>query len=176
MKKQSKISSTLAIVALITFISADPVIATDVPTAAGSRTTQNNNATKPQNEGTMRGGYSILGSKFIGMKIENSEGENLGEVKDIMLDSKGRVRYVAVSYGGFMGMGDTMYAVPMEAFTFKRDKDMFYDDVKLILNVSKDQLKEDKGFDGKNWPDLEDDAYRKQLDKQYKVNRSMFNT
>ncbi len=117
----------------------------------------------------MKGGFSILGSKFIGMEIENPQGDNLGEVKDIMLDSTGRVRYAAVSYGGFMGMGDKMFAVPMEAFTFKRDKDMFYDDVKLILNVSQDQLKNDKGFDNKNWPNLDDDTYRKKLDTQYNV-------
>lgn len=50
-----------------------------------------------------------------------------------MIDSTGKVRYAAVSYGGFMGMGDKMYAVPMYAFTFKRVKDMFFDDVKLML-------------------------------------------
>ncbi len=176
MKKQSKMYSALSIVALTAFMFASPVFATDAQTPVSSKTLQNNNATMDSKQGTMKGGYAILGSKFIGMEIENAQGENLGEVKDIMLDSKGRVRYAAVSYGGFMGMGDKMYAVPMEAFTFKRDKDMFYDDVKLILNVSEDQLKEDKGFDGKNWPNLEDDAYRKKLDTQYKVNRSLFNT
>ena len=171
MRKQSKLYSALAIVALTAVMSTGPVFTTNVQ--AMDKTKMNNSGM--MHEGTMKGGYSILGSKFIGMDIENPQGENLGEVKDIMLDSNGRVRYAAVSYGGFMGMGDKMYAVPMEAFTFKRDKDMFFDDVKLILNVSKDQLKNDQGFDGKNWPNLDDDTYRKQLDTQYNVNRSTMN-
>jgi len=125
--------------------------------------------------GTMNGGYSILGSKFIGMDIENPKSDNLGEVKDIIIDSTGRVRYAVVFYGGFMGMGDKMYAVPMDAFTFKRDKDMFFDDDKLILNVRKDQLKDEKGFDNKNWPNLDDETYRKQLDTRYNVDRSHMN-
>ena len=49
------------------------------------------------------------------------------------------------------------------------DRDAFYDDVELILNVSEDQLKNDEGFDNKNWPNLVDDTYRKQLDTQYNV-------
>ena len=99
----------------------------------------------------------------------------IGEVKDIMLDSSGRVRYVAVSYGGFMGMGDKMYTVPMAAFTFERDSDWFYDDTKLVLDVSKEQLKNDKGFDIKNWPNLDDEGYRKDLDKRYNIDRDHSN-
>ena len=65
-----------------------------------------------------------------------------------------------------------MYAVPLAAFTFKRDKDMFFDDVILILNVTQEQVKDLKGFDNKNWPDLNDDAYRNDLDTHYNVKRS----
>ncbi|MDY0281401.1 MAG: PRC-barrel domain-containing protein [Salinivirgaceae bacterium] len=120
---------------------------------------------------TMKGGYSVLGSKFLGLEIKNPQGDNIGQVKDIILDSTGLVRYVAVSYGGFMGMGEKMYTVPMDAFTFTRDSDSFFDDVKLSLNISKEQLKDHKGFDTKNWPDLDDKAYRKELDKRYNINR-----
>ena len=118
---------------------------------------------------TLKGGYSILGSKFIGKNIKNSQGDNLGEVKDIVLDSKGKVRYVAVSFGGFLGIGDKMHAVPLSAFRFKRDKGVFYDDTELILNVTKEQLKDEKGFDAKNWPDLDNETYRMNLDKRYNV-------
>ncbi len=166
MKKQSKLYSGIAIMAMVLTMSTAPFFASDTlamdKTAAGMH----------DNEVSMKGGYSILGSKFIGKEVENAQGENLGEVEDIMIDSKGNVRYAAVSYGGFMGMGDKLYAVPMDAFTFKRDKDMFFDDVTLVLNVTEDQLKDDKGFDNKNWPNLDDDTYRKDLDKRYNINRT----
>lgn len=167
--------SALAIVALTAVMSTGPVFATDLKTTKSTKTTMDTSGKMHNEVGTMKGGYSILGSKFIGMEVENTQGENPGEVKDIVIDSKGNVRYAAVSYGGFMGMGDKMYTVPMEAFTFKRDKDMFFDDVILVLNVTQDQLKDEKGFDNKNWPNLDDETYRKQLDTRYNVERSHMN-
>ena len=140
------------------------------------RSSMNNTRKMHENyKGTMKGGYSILGSKFIGLDIENPQGDNIGEVKDIMLDSTGRVRYVAVSYGGFLGMGKNMYTVPMDAFSFQRDTDSFFTDTKLLLNVTEEQLKDDKGFDTGNWPNLEDEGYRNDLDKRYNIDRDRLN-
>lgn len=158
MKKHSKLYSALAVMAITTMMATSPCFAEKA---------QANNEV-----GMMKGGYSILGSKLIGMGVENSQGENLGEVKDIMIDSTGKVRYAAVSYGGFMGMGEKMYAVPLDAFTFSREKDMFFDDVKLILDVTEDQLKDEKGFDNENWPNLDDEGYRNDLDTRYNVKRN----
>jgi hypothetical protein len=64
-----------------------------------------------------------------------------------------------------------MYTVPMDAFTFQRDTDSFFADTKLLLNVTKEQLKDHKGFDTNSWPNLDDEAYRKDLDKRYNINR-----
>ncbi len=166
MKKQSKLYSGIAIMAMALTITTAPFFATDTLAMDKNAAGMHNSEVT-----TMKGGYSILGSKFIGMEVENPQGENLGEVKDIMIDSTGKVRYAAVSYGGFMGMGDQLYAVPMDAFTFKRDKDMFFDDVTLVLNVTQEQLKDEKGFDNKNWPNLDDETYRRDLDTRYNINR-----
>jgi len=170
MKKNSKLYSALAVMAITTMMATSPFFASDVQAMDKVKTTTI--GTVSTEVVTMKGGYSILGSKFIGMEVKTPQGENLGEVKDIMIDSTGNVRYAAVSYGGFMGMGDKMYAVPLDAFTFKREKDMFFDDVTLILNVTQEQIKDDKGFDNKNWPNLDDEGYRKDLDNRYNINRS----
>jgi len=169
----------LAIFAVIAMMATAPVFATETKTSKSQMNSRDMTDKKMRmgdkmhmgQTSSMSGGYSILGSKFIGLEIENPQGENIGEVKDIMLDSSGKVRYVAVSYGGFMGIGDKMSAVPMEAFQFKRESNLFSADVKLVLDIDKDQLKNDKGFDHKNWPDLEDENYRSELDKRYKVER-----
>ncbi len=168
MKKKSKLYSGIAIMTMALTISTAPFFATN--TQAMDNTKKTTSSTQDNEIVNMKGGYSILGSKFIGMEVQNAKGDNVGEVEDIVLDSKGKVRYAAVSYGGFMGMGDEMYAVPLDAFTFKRDKDMFFDDVVLVLNVSEEQLKDEKGFDKDNWPDLNDETYRKGLDTRYNVN------
>jgi hypothetical protein len=164
MKNHSKVFSALAVMAISTMMVTSPSFAESAKTTTMG--------THKIEAGTMKGGFSVLGSKLIGMNVENSQGENLGEVKDIIIDSTGKVRYAAVSYGGIMGMGDKMYAVPLDAFTFKREKDMFFDDVKLILNVTKEKVKDLKGFDNKNWPDLDDEVYRNDLDARYNVKRN----
>jgi sporulation protein YlmC with PRC-barrel domain len=163
MKMHSKLYSVLAVMAITTMMATSPCFADTAKTTTDAQSGE---------VGTMNGGYSIIASKLIGMDVENPQGDNLGNVKDIVIDSTGKVRYVAVTYGGFMGMGEKKYAVPLEAFTFKRDEGMFYDDVIVILNVSEDQLKDEEGFDNDNWPNLDDEGYQKNLDTRYNVKRS----
>ena len=59
--------------------------------------------------------------------------------------------YAVLSFGGFMGMGNKLFAMPWEAFEFSATEN------KLILNVDKEKLKTAPGFDkdGK-WPDFSD--------------------
>ncbi|MDE4957568.1 PRC-barrel domain-containing protein, partial [Francisella tularensis subsp. holarctica] len=55
----------------------------------------------------------LSSTSLIGDDLVNYNGENLGEVKDIMLDTNtGEVAYVVVSFGGFLGMGVKLFAVP----------------------------------------------------------------
>ena len=60
---------------------------------------------------------AVLSATSIdGNDIRNRQGEDLGKVKDLMIDlSDGSVSYAVVSYGGFLGMGDKLFAVPFEA-------------------------------------------------------------
>lgn len=79
-------------------------------------------------------GAGIRASQLIGMNIQNDQGKGVGEVQDLILDSRtGQVRYVAVTYGGFLGFGNKMFAVPYEAFRWKHDPDD-RDDYILVLN------------------------------------------
>jgi hypothetical protein len=59
----------------------------------------------------------------------------------------GKVLYAALSCGGFMGVGSTHFAIPMEALTFDRDKKN-----EVIFNVDKEWLQCSKGFDKNDWP------------------------
>lgn len=73
--------------------------------------------------------------------------ENVGEINDLVIDAREReIRYVAVTYGGVLGIGNEMHAVPFEAFKFKADPDDQADTV-LVLNVTQAQMKGAKGFD-----------------------------
>ncbi|GAA5505803.1 PRC-barrel domain-containing protein [Novipirellula caenicola] len=125
-------------------------------------------------------GTTIRVSQLIGYNIQNSQGESVGEIKDIVLDARtGKVRYAAVTYGGFLGMGNKLFAVPFEAFRVQVDPDELdegdgidSDDYVLILNVTKEQLEGQQGFDEDNWPNMADRAWARDLDKRYNVNRN----
>jgi sporulation protein YlmC with PRC-barrel domain len=94
----------------------------------------------------------VRASKAIGTDVEDASGNNLGDVDDIVIDDgTGRVVYAVLSFGGFMGMGDKLFAIPWQSLT-KSTKD----ESKMVLDVPKDRLKAAPGFDKKNWPNMAD--------------------
>ena len=140
-----------------------------------------NNARQPSNAGKLDSkthGANIRVSELIGCEIENSRGEDVGEIEDIVIDSStGKVRYAAVTYGGFLGLGNKLYAVPFEAFKVgieadeRGNDDIDEDDYVLMLNVTQQQLEGAQGFDEENWPNMADPQWAAELDKRYGVKR-----
>ena len=52
----------------------------------------------------------------------DAQGETLGKIEDLMLDVEtGRVAYAVLSFGGYMGMGDKLFAMPWQALHLDRD-------------------------------------------------------
>ena len=53
-----------------------------------------------------------------GDKVVNPAGEDLGKIEELMIDlENGRVAYAVLSFGGFLGMGDKLFAIPWRAFS-----------------------------------------------------------
>lgn len=87
----------------------------------------------------------LSASTIDGMKVINQEREDVGKLKDLMIDwNNGTVAYAVMSFGGFLGIGDKYFAIPLEAFSFE--------DGHAILNVRKSQLEDAPGFDKDHWP------------------------
>jgi len=94
-------------------------------------------------------------TKVIGAKVENPLGENLGKIESVMLDfDEGRILYAVLSFGGFLGMGDKLFPVPVEALMFKKDDKGSVD--KVIFDVDKDKLKSAPGYDRNTLPNYAD--------------------
>ena len=109
--------------------------------------------------------HLIKGSTFIGANVENPQGQNLGDVKDVVIDrASGRIVYAVVSFGGFLGMGEKLFAVPWGAFAQPRaDKDTF------VLATDKERLKNAPGFDKDNWPQMASREYVTNVYSYYNV-------
>jgi sporulation protein YlmC with PRC-barrel domain len=107
---------------------------------------------------------NVRASKIIGKNVENAQGENLGEIKDLIVDIGGqRVHYAVLSFGGALGLGDKLFAYPISTFKTRADGD------KLVLNVDKDKLKNAPGFDKDKWPDWTDNRYRSDVDRYFRT-------
>jgi sporulation protein YlmC with PRC-barrel domain len=90
----------------------------------------------------------LSATNIIGNQVVNSEGEQLGKIIDLVLDlDDAQVAYAVLSFGGFLGVGDKLFAIPVEALTFRTE------DHTVILDVDKDLLKNAPGFDKDHWPD-----------------------
>lgn len=98
---------------------------------------------------------AVLSATSIdGNGIRNHQGEDLGKVKDLMIDlADGSVSYAVVSYGGFLGMGDKLFAVPFEALTVDPENHAF------LLDASKERLENAPGFDKDSWPNFADPQF-----------------
>jgi sporulation protein YlmC with PRC-barrel domain len=101
-------------------------------------------------------------SSLTGDDVYNLQDENLGDVKDFMLDMRtGKVAYAVLSFGGFLGMGEKLFAVPWSALTLDTENK------RMILNVSKERLENAPGFDKDNWPDMADPVWANGIHSYY---------
>ena len=91
---------------------------------------------------------TLSASSIIGDSVKNAQGENLGNLKELMVDvERGQVAYAVLDFGGVLGVGNKLFAVPWQAFNVDEQ------DQKLTLNVDKDRLQNAEGFDKNDWPD-----------------------
>lgn len=105
-------------------------------------------------------------SKIIGAKVKNTTGDSLGDIKDLVIDpANGQLVYAVVSFGGLMGMGDKLFAIPWRALHWTNPKDYY------ILDLDKVTLKRAPGFDKNHWPENSEkwEEQREALAQFYRV-------
>lgn len=96
--------------------------------------------------------------------VVNPAGESLGKVKHIMLDvQRGTIAYAVLSFGGFLGMGDKLFAIPWSALQLDVQHKQF------VLDVDKEMLKKAPGFDKDHWPTMADLQWAEQVHTYYTV-------
>lgn len=108
-------------------------------------------------------GPELMGADtLIGNDVSNRNGESLGDIKELMIDmSSGQIAYAVMSFGGFLGMGDKLFAVPWQALVLDTVNKRF------TLGVSKEALKDAPGFDKDHWPSMADKTWAGGVHKFY---------
>lgn len=106
-------------------------------------------------------------SEIAGTDIKNLKKEDLGEVQDLVIDPEtGEIRYAVISFGGVMGLGDKLFAVPfdlLEAPEVKAGDDLAY----FTLDIDKSRMENAPGFERSKWPDINDEKWCSEVDQFY---------
>lgn len=104
----------------------------------------------------------VKASTIIGTKVVNPKAESLGDIKELVIDpSTGRVAYVVVSFGGFLSMGEKLFAIPFSSFEYNLANNEY------VLHVPKERLETAPGFDPEHWPSMSDEKWNRDVYKYY---------
>lgn len=104
-------------------------------------------------------------STLMDEPVRNRQGQDIGKIEDYMLDLHGGcVEYAVLSFGGFLGIGEKLFAIPWSSMELDTENHAW------VLDVSKERLRDAPGFDRDDWPDLSSVDYRHSLSSFWAVN------
>lgn len=104
----------------------------------------------------------VKASSMIGTDVVNPKGDNLGDVKEVVIDPRtGKVAYAVVSFGGFLSMGEKLFAIPFSALVYNMEENEY------VLDISKEQLEAAPGFDADHWPSMAEEKWNRDMYKYY---------
>jgi sporulation protein YlmC with PRC-barrel domain len=140
MKKHSVFLGMLAVLSLMM---ASSVLAQQPAPLEQSKSASQSSQSQPSGAGrkpdvlTAVPGVLLSTETLLGSNVKNPQGQDVGDLKQLMLDPHaGRVMYAVVATGGFLGMGEKTVIVPWNALEIARDGKS------LVLNASSQMLQQ----------------------------------
>lgn len=108
-------------------------------------------------------GPRLMGADtLVGNEVYNRDGEDLGQIKEIMLDmTNGTVSYAVLASGGFLGIGERLFAVPWSALRINAEHKC------IELDMARDRLRSAPGFHRDRWPDMADPTWTEEITAYY---------
>lgn len=98
-------------------------------------------------------------SRLIDMDVKDMNGREIGEVEDVIIDQNGQVTHALVSYGGTLGFGTKLTAVPWSMLTAKVQGD--------AIVMDKAQLEQAPTLDHNNLPNFASADWSSQFDQYW---------
>lgn len=95
-----------------------------------------------------------------GQTLMSDEGSELGTIKDIVIDkNSGRIAFAVVSFGGTLGLGDKLVAIPWDLFDVNNEGKVY------ATKIDKEQLKAAPRLESDDWDEFDNPTY---IRSQYK--------
>jgi len=102
--------------------------------------------------------FLVNASTLVGSKVQDSTGREIGEIRELMVDTATRqVTYAVLASGGFLGMGKTLFAVPFESLTVSQGRNA------IVLNAKGEVLPRAPSFSGDQWPNMGDPSFQERV-------------
>ncbi len=138
-------------------VNTQPAITT---TTSTTTTTDANNAHHAR--------MTMCASELMKLSVKNSAGDKIGSIDDLVMDvHTGKIAYAALGFGGVLGFGEKLFAVPWSQFHLQKESNS--NEHFLVLDVSTESLKTAPGFNKDHWPDFADANFTRQIDEHYKA-------
>ena len=103
---------------------------------------------------------------IVGITVRNQQGDDLGKVEEVVVNPQaGTVQYAALSFGGFLGFGEKLFAVPWAQLQLHNDQRT--SNLVAEVNVQKQTLEKAPSFDKDHWPDFADPHWSQDIDQHY---------
>jgi sporulation protein YlmC with PRC-barrel domain len=106
----------------------------------------------------------VTAAEFKDIPLTNAAGDDLGEIEDILIDpNSGRIAYVVVHHGGFLGMGEDVFAIPYEAARAVPGQE------KMVVDITEEQLRGAPKFNRSDRSPLGQRAWAQSVHSYYDV-------
>jgi hypothetical protein len=106
----------------------------------------------------------ISAGKVTGTAVYNTDGEHLGEIKDVMLDKRsGKIAYALMSFGGFLGLGERYHPLPWPMLKYDTRQGGY------VVGLTIDQLQKAPSVSADEMPAWGNRAYEAELHAYYQA-------
>jgi hypothetical protein len=104
----------------------------------------------------------ISSAKVDGTECYNRNGDHLGTVDHLMIDKyTGQVQYVVISFGGFLGIGESYHPLPWQSLTYHTGMGGY------VVDADRARLERAPRYMSSNMPDWNDRSYRSRVDEDW---------
>jgi len=107
-------------------------------------------------------GRLIAASQVNGTTVYNRAGEKLGSIYDVMLNKvSGRAEYAIMSFGGFLGIGDSYHPLPWQTLNYDTNLGGY------CVDLDRARLEGSPHYTMSKQPDWSDPGYRTRIDQYW---------
>jgi sporulation protein YlmC with PRC-barrel domain len=101
-------------------------------------------------------------SELMDKKVQNQQGQELGQIEDLVVSKDGRISYIILSQGGVMGIGDKLTPVPFKNAQFNEQQDAV-----ILSGIDKQKLENAPTISQGDWQMLSDPGFERELFSYY---------